>query len=151
MRANPSPETRLRALNLSRAKHQQHQQHDEHQHRQRTHQRKDKETGMDFEGIYCFDTATVRFAVYPDGPEGARIVAQISENTLHDEFGAREVGDELLDACKKHFGVIAQAAIARYRADSRRPITLTHEDFGIRRSASPPAHQAGATADAVSA
>jgi len=101
---------------------------------------------MDFEGIYCFDTATVRFAIYPDGPDGARIVAQISEYTLHDEFGAREVGDRLLDACKKHFDVIKPAAIARYRADPRGPITLTHDDFTIRRSVPPPAHQTGAAA-----
>ncbi|RQO56599.1 hypothetical protein DBV14_10860 [Variovorax sp. KBW07] len=106
---------------------------------------------MEFEGIYCFDTATVRFAVYPDGPEGARIVAQISEETLHDEFGAREVGHQLLDACKRHFGVIAPAAIARYRASPRAPVTLTHEDFWVHRSSSPPSQHADATADAMNA
>jgi hypothetical protein len=102
---------------------------------------------MDFEGIYCFDTASVRFAVYPDGPDGARIVAQISEDTLHDEFGAQEVGDRLLDACKKHFDLIRPVAIARYRADPRGPILLTRDDFsGRRSSASPPAHQSDAAA-----
>ncbi len=101
---------------------------------------------MDFEGIYCFDTASVRFAVYPDGPDGVRIVAQISEETLHDEFDAREVGDRLMDACKAHFDTILPAAIARYRANPRQPITLTHDDFFVRRSPSPPAHQSGAAA-----
>lgn len=84
---------------------------------------------MDFEGIYCFDTASVRFAVYPDGPEGARIVAQISEDTLHDAFGAREIGEELIDACKANFGAMAAAAIARYRANPRQPVTLMPGDF----------------------
>ena len=106
---------------------------------------------MDFEGIYCFDTATVRFAVYPDGPEGARVVAQISENTLRDKFGAREVGSRLLDACRRHFDAIQPAAIARYRADPRGPITLTLDDFSVGRSLPQPAHQTGATADAMSA
>lgn len=106
---------------------------------------------MDFEGIYCFDTAAVRFAVYPDGPDGARILAQISEHTLHDEFGAREVGDQLLDACKKHFNVIEQAALARYRADPRKPILLIQGDFSGHRGASLSVHRTGAAADAIRA
>ncbi|QOF81078.1 MULTISPECIES: hypothetical protein [unclassified Variovorax] len=86
---------------------------------------------MDFEGIYCFDTASVRFAVYPDGPEGARIVAQISEDTLHDAFGVREIGDALIDACKAHFDVLMAVAIVRYRAAPRQPIELIPDDFGV--------------------
>lgn len=92
---------------------------------------------MDFEGIYCFDTASVRFAVYPDGPEGARIVAQISEDTLHDVFGVREIGDALIDACKAHFDVLTAVAAARYRVVPRQPIELTPDDFGARRQALP--------------
>ncbi|MDH6169182.1 hypothetical protein M2282_004346 [Variovorax boronicumulans] len=92
---------------------------------------------MDFEGIYCFDTATVRFAVYPDGPGGVRVVGQISEETLHDKFGVREIGHSLLDACKKHFDTIGPVAIARYRAQPGRPITLTLDDFSVRRSVQP--------------
>jgi len=34
---------------------------------------------MTCEAIFCFDTATVRFAIYPDGFEGPRIVAQIAK------------------------------------------------------------------------
>jgi hypothetical protein len=106
---------------------------------------------MDFEGIYCFDTASVRFAVYPDGPDGARIVAQISEETLHDEFGTREVGDRLRDVCREHFEVIAAATIARYRANPRHPITLTHGDFSGRRNPSPPARESEASSGGVRA
>ncbi|MBJ2154354.1 hypothetical protein [Variovorax sp. IB41] len=91
---------------------------------------------MDFEGIYCFDTASVRFAVYPDGPKGARVVAQISEDTLHDGFGTREVGHRLLDVCRNHFHAIEPAVIARYRANPRQPVvTLTLADFAVQRSA----------------
>lgn len=100
---------------------------------------------MDFEGIYCFDTATVRFAVYPNGPDGVRIVVEISEDTLHDVFGVREMGDLLLDVCKKYFDAIQAAAIARYRADPRHAIELTLDDFRTRRNLSP-LQQAHATA-----
>lgn len=89
---------------------------------------------MKFEGIYCFDTASVRFAVYPDGPQGERVVAQISEDTLHDEFGVREIGHHLLDVCQDHFHAIEPAVVARYRANPRQPITLTLNDFSERRS-----------------
>lgn len=105
---------------------------------------------MDFEGIYCFDTATVRFAIYPDGPDGVRVVGEISEDTLHDVFGAREVGDSLLDVCRKYFDAIQAAAIACYRADPRRPITLAVDDFPRRRNASP-LPQAHAAASEMSA
>jgi hypothetical protein len=86
---------------------------------------------MNFEGIYCFDTACVRFAFYPEGPAGPRVLAQISEETLHDEFGAREMGDRLLETCRQHFHAIEPAAVARYRSTSCQPITLTLEDFSL--------------------
>jgi hypothetical protein len=84
---------------------------------------------MDFEGIYCFDTATIRFAVYPDGPDGTRVLAQIPEDVLHDAFGAEEIGEQTLLACKRHFDVIGAAAIARFRADSHRAIVLACDDL----------------------
>lgn len=86
---------------------------------------------MNFEGIYCFDTASVRFAVYPEGPGGPRVIVQISEHTLHDGFGEREVGERLLDVCRRHFPVIEPAAIARWRAEPGRAITLTVDDFAL--------------------
>jgi len=86
---------------------------------------------MKFEGIYCFDSASVRFAFYPDGPEGPRVIVQISEETLHDEFGVREIGDRLLDACREHYQAIEPAAVALYRAAPRHCITLTLDDFAL--------------------
>ena len=88
---------------------------------------------MDFEGIYCFDTASVRFAIYPDGPDGARIIAQISEETLHDVFGTKNLGDRLLETCRTHFDAIGAAALKRFRSNPNRPINLTVEDFSSRR------------------
>jgi hypothetical protein len=91
---------------------------------------------MDFEGIYCFDTASVRLAVYPDGPQGARVVAQLSEDTLHDGFGTREVGHRLLDVCRNNFQAIEPAVVARYRANPRQPVvTLTLVDLATRSGA----------------
>jgi hypothetical protein len=97
-----------------------------------TRDKRKQETDMDFEGIYCFDTATVRFAIYPDGPDGARIIAQISEETLHDVFGTRNLGDQLLDTCRTHFDDIGAAALKRYRANPNQAINLTVDDFSRR-------------------
>lgn len=92
----------------------------------------DKETKeMNFEGIYCFDTASVRFAVYPEGAGGPRVIAQISEHTLRDGFGSRESGEQLLEVCRKHFHAIEPAAVARYRAAPLQLITLTLDDFAL--------------------
>src|SRR5690349_20483710 len=104
MRANPCRRMRASALNPIRSC------------KRKIHQ----ETDMDFEGIYCFDTAAVRFAIYPDGHDGARIIGQISEETLHDVFGTRDLGDRLLETCKAHFDAIGAAALKRYRNDPNR-------------------------------
>lgn len=85
---------------------------------------------MDFEGIYCFDTASVRFAFYPDGDDNARILGTISEQTLRDVCGARDgSGDSLLATCRHHFSRIRDKAIERYRADPSRAVVLTTADF----------------------
>jgi len=65
--------------------------------------------------------------------QGARVVAQLFEDTLHDGFGTREVGHRLLDVCRNNFHVIEPAVVARYRADPRQPVvTLTLVDFAAR-------------------
>lgn len=84
---------------------------------------------MEFEGSYCFDTASVRFAVYPDGPEGPRVVAHISQGTLHDAFGTKEVGHGLLEACERHFDALEAAVAARLRTDPQWPLMITIDDF----------------------
>ena len=76
---------------------------------------------MDFEGIYCFDTASVRFAFYPDGDDGARILGLISEQTLRDVCGARDGSSEsLLATCRSHFSLIRDKAIELYTSAADR-------------------------------
>jgi hypothetical protein len=84
---------------------------------------------MTCEAIHCFDTATVRFAIYPDGFDGPRILAEIDEDALRDLFGARGGGNSLVDACKLHFSLIEARAVQRYRAAPSKPVTLAIVDF----------------------
>lgn len=81
------------------------------------------------EAIYCFDTATVRFAIYPEGPGGDRIVAEIAEDPLRDLFGASGGGDTLVAAYKAHAATIDARALDRYREASHRPVLLETRDF----------------------
>ncbi len=102
---------------------------------------------MRCEAIHCFDRATVQFAIYPDGLDGARIIAEISENALRDVFGASGGGDSLLQACNNHFTAIGAKALDAYRADSQGPISLDTSDFATERSIIQPT---GATTEASS-
>ncbi len=87
---------------------------------------------MDFEGIYCFDTASVRFAFYPDGDDGGRILGLISEQTLRDVCGARDGSeDSLLATCRSHFSLIRDKAIERYFADPSCAVVLHTADFAL--------------------
>lgn len=103
---------------------------------------------MRCEAIHCFDRATVQFAVYPDGLDGARIIAEISENALRDMFGASGGGDSLLQACNDHFSAISAKALDVYRANSQGPISLGTNDFAAESSIMRPT---GATAETSSA
>lgn len=85
------------------------------------------------EAIFCFDTATVRFAVYPDGFDGARVIAQIGEHPLRDLFGAKGGGDTLVEAYGRHAQAIDAVAVAHYRADPMKPIVLQTADFALER------------------
>ena len=84
---------------------------------------------MNCEAIHCFDTATVRFAIYPDGFDGPRILAEITENALRDVFGARSGPDSLLKACERHFALISATALERYRLKPTQAVELETRDF----------------------
>ena len=84
---------------------------------------------MTCEAIYSFDTASVRFAIYPDGFEGPRILAEISENPLRDLFGARGGADSLVRACEDNFAIIEAEAVRRYRRAPARAVRLETTDF----------------------
>ena len=81
------------------------------------------------EAIHCPDTATVRFAIYPDGFDGPRIMARIADKALHEVFGAGDDETGLLDACEAHFNVIDAKALERHRASPCLPVTLAAVDF----------------------
>ena len=81
------------------------------------------------EAIHCFDTASVRFAIYPDGFDGPRILADITEDALRDIYGARGAGDSLVAACQSNFGAIEAMALERHRQSPFRAIVLRTSDF----------------------
>jgi len=83
------------------------------------------------EAIYCFDTATVRFAIFPDGPKGDRFIAAIAEDPLRDLFGARGGGDSLVQAYLQNAPLIEARAIERYRQLAGGEVILETADFDI--------------------
>ena len=83
------------------------------------------------EAIYCFDTASVRFAIYPEGPEGGRCIAEIGEDPLRDLFGASGGGDTLVHAYLMNADVINARALARQREAPGRPVSLGTTDFEL--------------------
>lgn len=84
---------------------------------------------MSFEAVYRFDTASVRFAVYPE--QGQRVLADITENAIRDVTGVRGGGGpQLLDACEAHFHVIQAKALERLKAQPRQ-LLLDSDDFCI--------------------
>jgi len=86
---------------------------------------------MRCEAIHCFDKGTVRFAIYPEGMDGPRILAEISEDALRDLFGARGAGESLVQACELHFGAIEPRALQCYHDHPRQPVMLQSEDFAM--------------------
>ena len=87
---------------------------------------------MTCEAVHWFDKASVRFAIYPDGHDGPRLLAEISEDALRDVFGARGNGDSLVAACKAHFDVIEACAVALYRRQPQGMLNLNTDDFSVR-------------------
>ena len=84
---------------------------------------------MQCEAIHCPDTETVRFAIYPDGFDGPRIIAHVSDNALQELFGAGADEESLVETCDAHFDVIEAKALARHRAAPVMPVTLETADF----------------------
>ena len=84
---------------------------------------------MTFEGIHRFDLRSIRFAFYPDGLDGGRILADISEQTLAHVFGNRLSEESWIDLCARHQFLLAAKALMQYRADPSLPIELAVKDF----------------------
>jgi hypothetical protein len=83
------------------------------------------------DAIYCFDTAGVRFAIYPHGREGLRVIAEIGEDPLRHHFGAKGGAESLVEAFIAHASRIEGRALKRYRSEPRVAVLLTSEDFDL--------------------
>ena len=84
---------------------------------------------MPSEAIFSRVTGSVHFAIYPDGFDGARIIARIDEEALHDHFRARSGECELVLAYASNADSIDAKAEAFYRANPAQPIRLKRDDF----------------------
>jgi hypothetical protein len=95
---------------------------------------KDKESAehaMNSEATRCHDMASVRFAIYPDGFDGPRVMARISEEALKEVFHASGEEASLIGACQANFGLIEAKALARHRAAPSRAVVLSTADFSV--------------------
>jgi hypothetical protein len=90
---------------------------------------KKKESAMNCEATHCLDWETVRFAIYPDGFDGPRIIARVSDGALHALFGARRDEASLIDTCEAYFDVIEAKALQRHRAAPSTAVELDTGDF----------------------
>ncbi len=81
------------------------------------------------EAIHCRDTETVRFAIYPDGFDGPRIIARICDDALQDIFGAPHDDAGLAAACQTHFDRIEAKALERHYAAPQTAVLLQTADF----------------------
>jgi hypothetical protein len=84
---------------------------------------------MTFEGIHRIDQGSIRFAFYPDGHDGGRILADISEQTLSHIFGGRIGKESWVDLCARHGQLNTAEAVLQYRIDPSRPIELSVSDL----------------------
>ena len=84
---------------------------------------------MKCEAIHCYDRGTVRFAVYPDGMDGPRVLAEICEDALRDVLGASGGPESLLLACEENYAVLEEQVVRRFREDPRRAIFLETRDL----------------------
>lgn len=84
---------------------------------------------MNCEAIHCTDTKTVRFAIYPDGLDGPRIMAHVSEAALRGLQEGPEPDADLTLTCEEYFACIEAKAVERYRAAPSLPILLGPADL----------------------
>ncbi|SCK39870.1 hypothetical protein VAR608DRAFT_3752 [Variovorax sp. HW608] len=84
---------------------------------------------MASEAIFLPAVGSVQFAIYPDGYDGARIIARIDEEALHKRFHAPEGQKDLVQAYALNADSIDALATARYRANPNEAICLHSTDF----------------------
>ncbi|HJS05131.1 MAG TPA: hypothetical protein VJ832_16740 [Variovorax sp.] len=81
------------------------------------------------EAIHCAETKTVRFAIYPDGLDGPRIMAHVSEAALRGLCDSPGEDPDLTTTCEAYFDCIEAKALERYRAAPSKPIVLGPADL----------------------
>lgn len=85
---------------------------------------------MASEAIFHPATGSVQFAIYPDGHDGARIIARIDEEALQARFQAPEDRDaDLVLAYARNADAIDAMATARYRENPAVAVCLHSDDF----------------------
>jgi len=84
---------------------------------------------MPSEAVYFASRAVVRFAIYPEGFKGARILAEISTDALREVFGAHDDGSSLLATYQSHFARIQNKALSCYYHAPSIPVQLESADF----------------------
>ncbi|VTU36077.1 hypothetical protein H6CHR_04609 [Variovorax sp. PBL-H6] len=87
---------------------------------------------MASEAIFLPAAGSVQFAIYPDGYDGARIIAKIDEEALHARFQAADGELELVRTYDRNADSIDALATARYRENPRVEICLRSTDFQAR-------------------
>ena len=84
---------------------------------------------MASEAIFLPAAGSVQFAIYPDGYDGARIIARIHEEALHARFQAADGELDLVRTYDRNAESIDALATARYRENPRVEICLRSTDF----------------------
>ncbi len=86
---------------------------------------------MACEATYLDETATVKFAVYPDGFDGPRILAEISADALRTRFCGHGQGSDMVLTYLHHSDMIDDQAVRRFRGAPSQPVLLDSHDFEI--------------------
>jgi hypothetical protein len=76
-----------------------------------------------------FDAASLLFHIFPEGFDGPRVLAEISEEALQVVFGAHGDPGSLIEALALNLRVIETEALGRHRATPSVPVRLVSSDF----------------------
>lgn len=79
--------------------------------------------------IYCYDRACVRFAVYPDGPVGRRVLAEVTDHALRHAFGVHGGPGALVQTCEQNIYFLEERVARRFRLDPRQPVMIDAGDL----------------------
>jgi hypothetical protein len=84
---------------------------------------------MPTEAIYLFARKTVRFAIYPDGLEGPRILAEVSEDALKKYCCASNSEIEIVASYRANYIKIHMLALEKYKRSPSTFILVDEEDM----------------------